>query len=256
MRIAFTIIYNGLHHMQHKGWAEFMVANFDHWVVVEGHSRPNGSTRWCKKLSIPARSTDGTHEYLMELASNTPHLHYLSPNRYWLSKDHQVNQALELARHYTQHAYLWEVDADEHWRAEDLSAAEQYADDSAATGFGFQFNHYVGPNLIALGEWGSGVLNRLWKWDGQPMRSHEPALLMGQRRTELVPDIKFDHYSYYFEQDVKFKSMYYKGHEAVYSKWLELQSGSNTYPMHISSLFGLNTQIGKTKSYIHEITNT
>lgn len=254
MRVAFTIIYNGLHHLQHKGFADFMISNFDHWVVVEGHARPNGSTRWCRKLNISPRSTDGTHEYMIELESNHSNVHYVSPGRYWMSKDHQVNKALEVIRQYTQDCYLWEVDCDEHWTKEKLIAAEAIAENSSHICFAFQFNHFVGPRLIAHGEWGDGCLNRLWKWTGQPFRSHEPAVIMGQRSAYLIPDIKFDHYSYYFEKDVAFKASYYKDHEQVLDKWHLLQS-MQQFPVHISSLFGSSSKIGSSKSYIDEIRN-
>ena len=33
---------------------------------------------------------------------------------------------------------------------------------------------------------------------------------------------RFQHYAYYFRQDVKFKDAWYKGHEGVYERWVEL----------------------------------
>lgn len=255
MRVAFTIIYNGLHHLKHKGFTEFMLENFDYWAVVEGHSRPGGSTGWCKRLAVPPRSSDGTHEYLQELSKNNPKLLYFSPGQYHFSKDRQVNAALDLLRPHTKDSFLWEVDADEHWTVEKLEASESHAEKSIANGFCFQFNQFVGLNLVAKGEWGGGFLNRLWKWKGEIMRTHEPALLMGQRYVEAIPGILFDHYSYYFKQDVLFKGIYYKGHENVPENWEPLQLES-TFPVHISKLFGEGTQIGKTNSYIHEITST
>lgn len=251
-RIAFTIIYNGLHHLEHLGFWQFMVENFDYWVVIEGHARPNGSTKWCKRVDTTPRSSDGTHEFMVDLASKYDNIRYYSPGRYWLGKDLQVNKAMEIITGLCGKCYLWEVDADEIWTSEKLKAAEDYADRSVSDGFSFQFNHFVGENLIASGDWGSGTLNRLWKWRGQYFRSHEPALLVGQRSCEFIEGIKFDHYSYYFEKDVAFKSKYYSGHELVYDKWKQLQL-CQSFPVHISSLFGLHNKIGKSNSLIHAI---
>ena len=51
MRIAFSIILNGLHHLQHNNYYQTMLDNFDYWVIVEGQALPNGSTSWCKQLN-------------------------------------------------------------------------------------------------------------------------------------------------------------------------------------------------------------
>jgi hypothetical protein len=111
--------------------------------------------------------------------------------------------------------------------------------------------------MVATGEWGSDYVNRLWNWSGQPFRSHEPAMLMGQGQTQKIEGIKFDHYSYVFDQDVKFKSRYYSGHESVYENWLKIQKevkdGLLKLPCHISALFGDNSKYSKLNSYIHEI---
>lgn len=252
MRCAFTIIYEGLHHLKHKDFAEKMVKMFDHWVIVEGHAKPFGSTRWCKKLNVPAASQDGTNEYLIELSKKHNNVHYYSYGKYYHGKDDQVNVAIEILRRITRKCYLWEVDADEHWTLEDIEKAEKIADKSTSIGFSFGFNHMVGEGLIAKGDWGSGYLNRLWKWTGQYFRSHEPAMLEGQRHVQMITDVSFDHYSYYFDKDVKFKSEYYSGHQHVFENIHKVRS-SDEYPVHISELFGKDTSIGKSNSYIYKI---
>lgn len=252
MRVAFTIIYEGLHHLKHLEFAEKMCSMFDHWIVVEGYSLPYGSTKWCNKLNVPESSTDGTVEYLKELALKNSNLHFHSHGRHFFGKDEQVNVAVNILKQLTDRCYLWEVDADEHWKMEDIIKAEQEADKSTEIGFSFCFNQFVGPGLVARGDWGSGALNRLWKWSGQLFRSHEPALLMGQRRTKIIESVKYDHYSYYFAKDVLFKSKSYPGHELVHERW-EHMKNQTSFPVHISVLFGLHSRIGKSKSYIEKI---
>jgi hypothetical protein len=244
MRCGFTIIYEGVHHLQHKQFAEKMAEMFDHWIVVEGHALPFGSTKWCNKLNVAPTSTDSTVAFMKDFASKHKNVHFYSHGRYFTSKDEQVNVANK--------CYLWEVDADEHWRLADLEKAEAFADRSKEIGFSFNFSHYLGEGIVAKGEWGSGSLNRLWKWSGQNFKSHEPALLVNQRRTEPIPDVTFEHYSYMFDKDVQFKSLYYSGHQNVF-KNIHSVRNAPSYPIHISALFGKETKIGKSNSYIYKI---
>jgi hypothetical protein len=253
-RIAFTIVYEGEHHLKHKNFAEKMASMFDHWIVVEGYALPNGSTRWCKKLPVPPTSTDGTVQFMRDFANEHKNVHFYSKGDYYDSKDTQVNIAITILKKICRQCYLWEVDADEHWNEESLLQAEQFAGNSPLIGFKFQFNHYVGPGIIATGDWGSGFLNRLWKWTGQYFLTHEPAVLRGQRGVAEVPDVKFDHYSYYFPKDVSFKAQSYPDHERVGDNWPEIQvKPGNKYPMHISKLFGEDSKIGKSNSLIVQI---
>lgn len=251
MRAAITIVYNGMNHFQHKGFTEFMVNNFDYWVIAEGHCRNGGSTEWCKLINVPANSKDGTVEFIHDLARKHKNVLTYSHHKYYKSKDEQFNKAIALLRTKTQKAWLWQVDVDEHWKAEDLESAEHNLWRSVLNVASFQFNHYVKHNVIATGEWGSGRVNRLWKWKGQMFESHEPAVMEGQTRKELELPYKFDHYSMVFKEDVRFKSKYYRGHEQIYSNWKSLDY--LTYPVHISKLFGINNPIGRSDSFLHKI---
>lgn len=225
-----------------------MLANFETWVVVEGHSKPGGSTRWCNDLPLPVRSTDGTHELLTELATKHPNLHYYSHGKYFASKDDQVNKCISILKSLHKTGYLWQVDVDEHYTLADLLRAEKMLSCSTCNVLAFQFNHYVGDNLIAVGEWGSGHVNRLWKWKGEDFVKHEPAMLKGQT-VSLKTDLKFDHYSYYFIQDVQFKEKYYKGYEGITKKWEALQK-RNRFPVPICALFPRGHDIGKSRTQI------
>jgi len=247
-----TIIYEGVHHLKHLNFAEKMAGMFDAWIVVEGYSKPMGSTWRCKDLNVPCNSQDGTIEFMQSFARVHNNVYFYSCNDFYKGKDDQVNVAIDILKKLTSDCFLWEVDADEHWTLQDIETAEAIAAKSKNIGFSFGFNHYLSDGLIAKGHWGSGYLNRLWKWSGQYFRSHEPALLQGQRIVEPIDAVKFEHYSYYFEKDVLFKSQYYAGHEQVHKNWLRLPE-LKVFPAHISFLFGKDSPIGKTKSYIHKI---
>lgn len=249
MRIAFTIIYDGFHHLTHNDFAEFMLQNFDYWVVVEGQARAGGSTSWCRNLGLPARSTDGTHEYLLSLSQIHPKLKYFSKGSHWNSKDQQVNKAIEIVKMITDKCYLWQVDCDEQYNGYDLPKAEKYLEESGLIAGQFKFNHFLckndkGQQLIARGAWGDGSHIRLWKWSGEWFVSHEPPKIEGQTEAAEIP-IRYNHYSYFFEKDVMFKSMYYK-YPNLYKYWSKLKSYGGEFPRPITDLFGkLNRHINK-----------
>lgn len=98
----------------------------------------------------------------------------------------------------------------------------------------FRFRHFVGDGLIAEGSWGSGKVCRLFRWRGQKFISHEPPLMFRKDKT-LESELSFDHYSYYFENDVAFKEKYYKGYQGLLQNWYKLQMIKD-FPQPISSL--------------------
>jgi len=250
MRVAITIIFEGLHHLTHKGFTEFMVKNFDHWIIIEGASNNGGSTYWCRSIPGSHRSQDGTVEFINELAVRHNHVHVYSHHKHYASKDEQFNKGIAILKTLTDKCYLWQVDADEHWSAEDLVAAERRLWRSVCTVASFQFNHFVKQDVIAVGDWGSGRVNRLWKWKGKFFQTHEPAIMTGQSAPLELPQ-KFDHYSLVFDKDVRHKAKIYRGHEDIYKNWLRLDD--ETYPCHVSKLFGNKTPVGRSDSYLHKI---
>jgi len=248
LRAAITIAYNGLNHFNHKGFTEFMIANFDYWIIVEGASKNGGSTSWCKTHRGSHNSTDGTVEFLQSIASDKVLIY--SHDKFYSSKDEQFNKGIQMLKKLTQSCYLWQVDCDERWKLEDIELAERKLWRSEAKCASFQFNHWVKDNILAVGDWGSGRVNRLWKWKGQSFESHEPAVMKGQRKVLELP-MKFDHYSMVFADDVKFKAKFYRGHEQVYVNWQNLDQLS--FPCHINNLFGTNNPVGRSNSYLYKI---
>ena len=231
MRLAFTIIFNGLHHLIHNDYFEKAIPFFDAWVFVEGATQSGGSTKWCK--SMPAEmhkngnSIDGTVEFLEYLAREYSNVHVKLASGLWGSKDEMVNTAVELLRvkGYSE-GFLWEIDMDEQWRSEDIKAAEVALKSNQIKTGTFLCNYHMGNNYFAVGDWGEGVkqpYRRLWDWKGERFLSHEPPELEGGNGTMALLSQRFEHYSWFFEQDVKFKSLWYSDHESMYKKWKHLQ---------------------------------
>ena len=245
MRIAFTIIFNGLHHLKHNDQYKFLSSHFDYWVVVEGASKSSGSTSWCKK--IPANihkngaSVDGTREFLDQLSSDCKNVIYIPSNGFWESKDHQVNVAIEEIKKITKKCFLWQVDIDEQWKAEDLGAAEEEILLFNYKVGSFRANCYIGKNLMAIGDWGECSTygyTRLWQWEGEKFIAHEPPILDGlMGKDALLLSPRFNHYNYYFEKDVLFKDQWYGGHEQIYDRWKLINKlPRHMFPLHISNL--------------------
>jgi hypothetical protein len=241
MRVAFTIILNGLHHLKHNNFYQNMVENFDKWIIVEGVSLPNGSTNWCKNLPNNFHknflSNDGTTEFLD--IYRHPKIEIIRPvDEPWHSKDQQVNAGITSIKKTTNECFLWQVDVDEQWNIEDLIQSEKLLKLKGGKTGCFLCNYFAGPNQIVKGGWGEGMYEpyrRLWDWKGEMFKTHEPPTLDGKNGPGLLLPAKFNHYAYYFEQDIKFKEQYY-GYEGLHERWKMVQNNKDRLP--IKSLLG------------------
>ena len=256
---AFTIIFNGLHHLLHNDYAEYLAPFLDKWVFVEGLSLPGGSTRWCKQVPEEyhknGRSVDGTIEFLQAFAQKHPNVAFFSKEGPWSSKDEMVNVAMEKLDMFPPASHMFEIDVDEVWTKENMLSAISDLDNCHAHCGQFHCECYVGPGLRAYGEWGEGIslfYIRLWKYKpGMRFATHEaPVMRGGNGITVLLPQ-KFKHYSYYFEKDVKFKDIYYSGHEGIHANWLSLQK-ETVFPQPLSRL--ISGSWGQTKTRIEKET--
>lgn len=240
-RIAFTIILNGIHHLTHNKYAEFLAETFDYWVIVEGASRSKGSTSWCKKMPDEyhknGKSIDGTVEFIKELQKKYKNIILIESNGMWNSKDDMVNKAILEIKKITNSCFLWQIDIDEQWTIEQIINSEIELLDKGGKVGKFEVYQFVGEDLISVGkDWAGIPFKRLWDWNGEKFISHEPPVLQGEKEQSVVLlSNKMKHYSFYFEQDVKFKNDWYSDHEGLYKNWLKLKE-EDTFPQHITYL--------------------
>jgi hypothetical protein len=264
MRVGFTIILNGLQHLEHGPFIENMTKAMDYWVIVEGVALPNGSTAWCKRLdegyvSDTGGSVDGTSELLMELWENYPNVEYIAPDGPWNSKDHMVNAAIKhlnkIVKGYP--CMLWQVDADEQWTPELMQEAENGLIQAGGTCGCFHCDYFVGRGIVSRGTWGEGnnpknpisnAYRRLWLWNGSKFKTHEPPCLVGGNGKEVLLPQRFSHFGYYFDDDVMFKEKYY-GYKDLHKKWRALQHAD--FPQPLSAL--LNDGWNKTETMLYRI---
>jgi len=244
MRIGFTIIFNGLHHLLHNNYAEKLVNMLDYWVIVEGAAGSTGSTKWCNPMPEKyyddyGKSVDGTIAFISGFMNGRikNDITLFVANGIWESKDTMVNTAIEwIKENLTENAFLWQIDIDEQWTPEAMDAAEKEL--IGDTGL-FLADYHVGPGLMAKDE---RPYKRLWRWKGQRFASHEPPLLEGGNGTEQLLSQRFNHYAYYYEKDVRFKDDWYGGHEGIYKRWKELQEETN-FPQPLSRLLPRKTGV-------------
>jgi hypothetical protein len=253
-RLAFTIVLNGEHHLKHNDYFKKLIPTFDKWVFAEGAVTPTGSTSWCKSIGKEfaknGRSIDGTFEYLKFLQDLYPDKVEIirAKNGFWEGKDQQVNACIHKLKQSFSSGFLWQVDVDEQWVIENMKKAEDFIAAHNLTTFSCNCNHYVGKDILAVdGNWGgSGIWTRLWRWNSENFISHEPpALDIQNQRPVYIQEKLFDHYAYYFEKDVIFKSKFYGlAHDNVYEGWKKLRDmDKSEFPCSVSVLFGHNNYI-------------
>jgi hypothetical protein len=252
MRVGFTIALNAVHHFRNNDYAKKLAEMLDYWVVIEGAAGSSGSTEWCKEMPdefhFQGGSIDGTAPYIQELAEKFPNVILGQYVGMWDNKDRMVNRALRFLRSIIEEehggdykdVYLWQIDADEQWTSFDMGAAESYLLEYNCDVGEFYCNYFIGEHLQAVGEWGEGKkvpYRRLWRWKGQDFESHEPPQLKDDKSTRLLCPQRFDHYAYYFPQDVKFKDAWYSGHEGIYDRWVDLNKRDESeFPCGIDQL--------------------
>jgi hypothetical protein len=237
-RVAFTIILNGLHHLTHKNYFDTMSKNFDLWVIVEGVSSPGGSTSWCRNIDSSFHkdylSNDGTTEFLDKNKRDNIIVVRTTSDIPWSSKDEQVNAAISEIKKRYQKCFLWQIDIDEQWTLQQLIEAEQMLIKNKGKTGCFTCNYFVGRNQQVFGEWGEckyEAYRRLWNWEGEMFKTHEPPQLEGKNGPGLLLPQRFNHFSYYFESDVVFKEKYYGGYTGLYNRWKKVQSNKGTIPI-------------------------
>lgn len=255
-RVAFTILLNGFNHLKHNNYYDVIAGVFNEWVIVEGVSLPRGSTSWCREIDRKFHknflSKDGTTEFLDNNPRNNVTIIRRS-NEPWDSKDAQVNAAiLEIKKKYNE-CMLWQIDIDEQWTEDQIQQAENDLNRHGGKTGCFLCNYFVGKKQQVFGDWGEGNVEkyrRLWRWRGEFFKSHEPPVLNGKNGPGFLLSQRFNHYAYYFEDDIKFKEEFY-GYKKLYERWKEIQSNEGI--LHISKLLGNDIPWGRTNTIIKKI---
>lgn len=207
---------------------------------MEGVADNVECTKWCNQIS-QRLSIDGTSEYIASIAAFDPRIHVLQKSK-WNGKIEMANAPL---KHLDQTCLLWMIDADEIWRAEQIEKmAEMFAADPSRNSAFFRCNYWVGRDLLitsknTYGNQESGEWHRVWKVSpGNKFAAHEPPIMadfklhpFAHDETELA-GLRFEHYAYVTEAQVRFKQKFYGRESGDYRnavvEWKKLQAASGT----------------------------
>lgn len=249
---AFTLVLNGMPTLPSVFFALNALPKSQpwHWYVVEGASLNVNCTAWCQEQE-PTLSTDGTTEFLNMLSIH-PRVTIFRKELWTGGKVEMANVALSEMR---EPGVLMQIDADELWQTAQLQEIAEMFEDSPWLNARFFCRYFVGPDLITGGTNSYGNKSdewlRAWRFvPGSRFVSHEPPRLeypkgvcldggrYMTREETLQRKLIFNHYSYAFENQVHYKSLFYGYGEEGLNGWRQLQQVSRgAFPLKLKTYF-------------------
>jgi hypothetical protein len=225
-----------------------------HWHVVEGVARLAHDTAWSLRRGghideathDRGLSVDGTTGYLDHIAAAEPRritLYRKPPGEFWDGKREMVSAPLH---HIDRPCLLWQVDADELWRAEQITAVRRlFLEQPQRSAAFFWCDYFVGPEAVVATRYNYAQdpryeWLRVWRYQpGDRWRAHEPPTLVRTAEGGTVVDVAdlapfghdemedfgavFQHYAYATEAQVRHKESYY-GQAGALAQWRLLQT--------------------------------
>ena len=263
-----TLVLNG---MEYITWHHNVFRRLPfpwHWTIVEGIALANDDCNWLAMRSrgkepghFPAEfvcnnlSVDGTTKYLNAIAIHDNRISVIRNGAPWRSKKKMAQAALP-----AKPCLLMQVDADELWTVEQLTAIHKmFSDKPEMDAAYFRCHFFVGPRLVVTNRETYGNRTgmdwlRAWRYEpGMTWLSHAPPLLGWPadepRKAQLffTPEkrftndetenarLVFQHFAYASEDSVKFKEAYYGYRDAV-AGWQRLQAVKD-HPVDLSKYF-------------------
>jgi hypothetical protein len=243
IKTAFTIVLNGMPFIAQQ--YEIIPKVFDKWIIVEGYSKPILDTSWCKEIDTTkftnnGLSNDGTTEFLNHIASDKIQIIRKPNGDFWNGKTEMCNAAVQGLNN----TVLMEFDADEIWDVNTLKSVTDYSIQHFDEFDGMMFfcNCFVGHNLVTVGEdcYGNNPNEwcRLWNVrDISEFITHEPPRMKNlnkilHRNFTKTQGWIFNHYSYLYEKQLKFKEDYY-GYTGAVEQWKSLQNNT-VFPANLN----------------------
>ena len=211
-----------------------------HWHVVEGVAALRHDTAWSvaaggridTTLHSNGLSNDGTSQYLDRIAGEFPEsvtLYRKPHGAFWDGKREMV--AAPLAN-VNGPCLLWEVDADELWRPEQIIVMRRlFQMQPGRTAAFYWCDYFVGPDLVITTRYNYAQNPavewlRTWRYaPGMQWFAHEPPTLVARDSSGCVVNVagiapfthdeteavgaRFQHFSYATEEQLRFKAIYY-----------------------------------------------
>ena len=211
-----------------------------HWHVVEGVAELAHDTAWSlagggridETLHFKGLSNDGTSQYLDRVASEFPEsvtLYRKPVGAFWDGKREMVAAPLANVK---EPCLLWQVDADELWRQEQIVAMRRLFQMQPGRSAAFYWcDYFVGPDLVITTRYNYAQNPavewlRTWRFvPGMQWLAHEPPTLIARESSGRLVNVgaiapfthdeteavgaRFQHFSYATEDQLRFKAIYY-----------------------------------------------
>jgi hypothetical protein len=211
-----------------------------HWHVVEGVAELVHDTAWSaaaggridESLHCNGLSNDGTSQYLDRIAGEFPKsitLYRKPLGAFWEGKREMVAAPLANVK---EPCLLWQVDADELWRPEQIGGVRRmFQMQPGRTAAFYWCDYFVGPDLVITTRYNYAQNPavewlRTWRFvPGMQWFAHEPPTLVWQQPDGRLVNVaaiapfthdeteaagaRFQHFSYATEEQLRFKQIYY-----------------------------------------------
>ena len=240
----FTIVLNGQPFIRHHIDVFRELPFRWRWHVVEGVASLEHDTAWSlaggghidESLHHRGLSNDGTSQYLDRIAAAFPDavtLYRKAADAFWSGKREMVAAPLP---NLTEPCLLWEIDADELWRPEQIISVRRLFQSQPSRSAAFYWcDYFVGPDIVISTRYNYAQNPavewlRTWRFaPGMQWLAHEPPILASRAANGQLRDVatlnpftqaetesagaRFQHFSYGTEEQVRFKEIYYaQGH--------------------------------------------
>jgi hypothetical protein len=237
-----TILFNAEINMP-KGmllaWLEQANKYGDYIFITEGATKAinhywDGDTSF---VTNTGSSTDNTVKIIEDFIKDKPKFFFKKANVFWDGKTSMLNYWMQHENKPKDIDYIWQIDGDEFYLDEDFKKIKKILINDQPSQIDFFANHFWGDfnnciNETSDGKWANAIpWSRIFKVNNQSKWiSHEPPIMQFDNFTKhidkyemLKNKIKLFHYSYVAEEQVLFKSKFYKNPEKIklYYQWIK-----------------------------------
>ena len=207
------------------------------WYVIEGRAKNLHDTSWCAEME-PRLSTDGSHEWLLDVAGKHPNVTHIH-KPYWNGKIEMFHAAVEQIHKLRPDSHgpssvVLECDSDELWTKPQLERIHDFfLNCPAYNAMQFKADYFLGPNLHVVsdqcyGNRGTEWL-RAWRFhDRFAFIRHEAPEVVSSKGKLFTRDqtermgLVFEHYSYVYRSQLVEKQSFY-GYKNCVQEWEALQ---------------------------------
>ncbi len=246
MKIAIqTILFNAEKNMPDKmllAWLEQADKNADYVFITEGATRAvnhywDGDTSFA---TVDGRSTDNTVKIIEEFIKDKPKIFFKKADGFWDGKTQMLNYWMNHPSKPQDIEYIWQIDGDEFYLDEDFEKIKNLLQNEKPSQVDFFANHFWGDFNHCIdeesdGHWANAIpWSRIFKVNSESSWiTHAPPRMNFSDYQKVIDKyqtlkigLKLYHYSYVTEDQVLFKSNFYKNPEKIklYKQWFENKS--------------------------------